>query len=112
MGNTCCVLPHFPFLECHKNQDLAGKFGWLLAWFQHDMMNLEIMDAIGTLCDPFHAYRKGFGTPLQPVWNAIAIGMLYDLSHTSRKDLEHLCILCGQYLPSSTSFSMMRKAQN
>ena len=73
VGNTCCGLPHVPCWECHKNQDLAGKFGWLLAWFAHDMMNLEMVDAIGTLCDPFDAYRKGFRTPLQPMWARLAV---------------------------------------
>ena len=121
-------------LRVSQNKDLVLSM--------HDMMILEMVDASGMLYDLSHTSRKGFGTPLHPVWailevlhlifhaesvhkhknkelagklcqlwsqNAIAIGMLYDLSHTSRKDLEHLCILClcGQYVPCSISFSML-----
>ena len=37
------------------------------------MMHLESMDTVGTLCDPSHAYIKGFGRPLQPVWAILAV---------------------------------------
>ena len=43
------------------------------------MMNLEMVDAIGTLCDPSHTYIKGFGTPLQPMWATLAV--LYLIFH-------------------------------
>ena len=47
--------------------------GQLLVRFTCDMMHLEIMDTVGTLCDLSHAYIKGFETPLQPVWAVIAV---------------------------------------
>ena len=39
------------------------------------MIHLESMDTVGTLCDPSHAYVKGFERPLQPVKAILA--MLY-----------------------------------
>ena len=37
------------------------------------MMHLENMDTVGTLCDPFHTYGKGFERPLQPVQAIFAV---------------------------------------
>ena len=37
------------------------------------MMHLEIMDTVGTLCDPSYGYGKGFERPLQPVWAILAV---------------------------------------
>ena len=36
-------------------------------------MHLERMDTVGSFCDAFHAYEKGFEGPLQPVQAILAV---------------------------------------
>ena len=41
-----------------RSRHLAGKWGQNLAWFVHDMMHLELVDAFRYFWDPSHAYMK------------------------------------------------------
>ena len=61
------------------------------------MMHLESMDTVGTLCDPSHAYIKGFGRPLQPVWAILDRALPHFLCQEGHKN-QDLAGKLGQLL--------------